>query len=673
MSLKRVSKEHAAYILSLTKEEVKTVSGIVKLITKYNTAYHNTSTPLVSDEAYDEILDILESYDPAHPLLKKVGAPPVEQTKKTVVKVKAVKAVDVKETKAKVKLPFYMGSLTKIKTESALTNFMKKHAGDSWVISDKLDGVSALFDISKNKLYTRGDGTIGQDISILLPYLRGIPKKISGDYMVRGEIIISVENFKSLDKGANPRNIISGLVNAGKITEQYKNLAEKTDFIAYSLYKPDDKTVQDQFNIMKNVLGLNTAWNTTVKTLSFDSLSNTLARRREESIYDIDGIVVSHNGVYKNVADKNPEHSMAFKYLLSQQVAEVEVTDVEWNVSKDGLLKPTVIFDAVALGGVQVRRATGHNGFYIKENGIGPGAKILVTRSGDVIPYIQSVSVPSKKGPKMPDVKFIWVGNKDIQIVDMEQNSDKSLKELTHFFECLDIKGLGPGTVKKMFDAGYTDVKSVVNMNEKNFTGIQGFANKAALYQTIKESMGDDMNCLKLMVASNCFGQGFGDRKLKLLMNTLDGDLNNMSYVPSVDQLVAIEGIQTLTANKFLEGLMKYRAFLKSTGLHCKGKVIKEAEKKVIKEAEKKVIKEAEKKVTKSLENEVIVFSGFRDKDLAALIEERGGKTDANKKNPITILVLKDIDSESAKTKKAQEAGAKIMTKDDFLRRYIVY
>ena len=623
----------------------------------------------MSDEIYDEILDILESYDPAHPLLKKVGAPPLEQ----VVKLKEEDVKTTKKADRKVKLPFYMGSLTKIKTESSMTNFKKKHADDSWVISDKLDGVSALFDISKNKLYTRGDGTIGQDISILLPYLRGIPKKISGDYMVRGEIIISNENFKTLYKGANPRNIISGLVNAGKITEEYKNLAEKTDFIAYSLYKPDDKTVQEQFNIMKNVLGLNTAWNTTVKTISFDQLSNTLARRRQESIYDIDGIVVSHNGVYKNVPDKNPEHSMAFKYLLSQQVAEVEVTDVEWNVSKDGLLKPTVIFDAVALGGVQVRRATGHNGFYIKENGIGPGAKILVTRSGDVIPYIQSVSVPSKKGPKMPDVKFIWVGNKDIQIVDMEQNSDKSLKELTHFFECLDIKGLGPGTVKKMFDAGYTDVKSVVNMNEKNFIGIQGFANKAALYHTIKESMGDDMNCLKLMVASNCFGQGFGDRKLKLLMNTLDGDLNNMSYVPSVEQLVAIEGIQILTANKFLEGLKKYREFLKSTGLQCQGKVIKGAEKKLTKEVEKKLMtKEVEKKSFKSLENEVIVFSGFRDKDLAALIEERGGKTETNKKNPITILLLKDLSSESAKTKKAQEAGATIMTKDDFLLQYIV-
>ena len=105
--------------------------------------------------------------------------------------------------------------------------------------------------------------------------------------------------------------------------------------------------------------------------------------------------------------DKNPEHAFAFKMVISDQVAEAKVVDVEWNISKTGYLKPRVEIEPIRLGGVTIKHATGFNGNFIESNKIGIGAIIEIIRSGDVIPYIKSVITPAETA-KMPNIPYKW-------------------------------------------------------------------------------------------------------------------------------------------------------------------------------------------------------------------------------------------------------------------------
>jgi len=159
------------------------IDELTTLLTIFSDSYYNTGTSLISDIIFDELLDILKKRDPSNDFFKKVGA-------------------DV--PKDKIKLPYYMGSMDKIKNPDVLQKWMDKFEGP-FVLSRKLDGVSGLLCINskKNTLYTRGDGTYGQDISKLIDYI--IPSKVKLDklpkgLMIRGEIIISKENFKKIAK-----------------------------------------------------------------------------------------------------------------------------------------------------------------------------------------------------------------------------------------------------------------------------------------------------------------------------------------------------------------------------------------------------------------------------------------------------------------------------------------
>jgi DNA polymerase beta len=184
-----------------------------QLLREANRAYYNEE-PFFTDNQYDIVKDFVESKYPSNPVLHEIGAP-VERNKVT--------------------LPYPMGSMDKIKPDTnALANWVAKYKGP-YVLSCKLDGVSGLYTTEGNvpKLYTRGDGKVGQDVSHLIPYLR-LPK--TKGIVIRGEFIIPKALFdaKYKDKFANPRNMVAGIVNHKTINEAIKDL----HFVAYEVMKP---------------------------------------------------------------------------------------------------------------------------------------------------------------------------------------------------------------------------------------------------------------------------------------------------------------------------------------------------------------------------------------------------------------------------------------------------
>jgi hypothetical protein len=223
------------------------------------------------------------------------------------------------------------------------------------------------------------------------------------DIAVRGELIISKDNWELVkEHGSNARNLVAGLINS-KILK--KDLLRYIDFVVYEVIDEKNSLKKLKFNVVKH---------TEVSDLSIDSLYDLYKKWKDESNYEIDGLIIRHNENYKRKEGENPKYSFAFKSLNMHKEVEVIVSDIEWNISKDKYLKPIVKFNEISLNGVKIKQATGFNADFILKNKIGIGSRIIIIRSGDVIPHIKEVLSPATNNkPLMPDVPYIW-NKKDI-------------------------------------------------------------------------------------------------------------------------------------------------------------------------------------------------------------------------------------------------------------------
>ena len=620
-----------AFLSQLAKNPIESIQDlstddIAKIIQKANDAYYNKKDPILTDNVYDIIRDYLENKVPDHPILKNIGAAP--KTRKS-------------------KLPFTMGSLDKIKTEDfkIIDKFKNAYPG-TYVISDKLDGNSALF--YKNRLYSRGDGQIGQDITHLVAIIKGLKKLDDDDIAIRGELIIAKKDFKQ-EWGANARNTVAGIVNA-KVPDL--TIAKHIQFVAYELIIPSIKP-EAQFTLLEK-LGFQTAYHKAIKDISLDILSEYLAERRAKSPFEIDGIVVAHNGVHERPNEGNPAYAFAFKNLHTQDEAEVIVTFVEYNMSKDKMLVPVVNFDGVNLDGVVIKRAHGFNAKFIKDNGIGPGAKIIIIRSGSVIPYIKSITQPAAE-PQMPDETFVW-SKTGVDAIAVEGDDQVEFKNLEYFFNKVDVKGVSTGNLRKIFDAGYKTVKEVFDLNEDSLKKVPGFKDKmsANIFNALNETK-PKLDCLTLMDASNTLGRGIGRRKLEMLGDLLP-KIQGQRYIPSEAELIACKGIEKTTADLIRQNLPKFFKFLDDNKLAdiCKAPAAGPSK--------------ASKAANLNLK---VVLTGFRSKELEAKVEALGGKVMTSVSSTTTHVICKDITEDSTKIKKAKDLGITIITKEEFEKTYL--
>jgi NAD-dependent DNA ligase len=623
--------------------QVLTEDQLSKIIDYANNKYYCDEEPVLTDSEYDIIREyVLEKY------------PNNEIAKSGHTKCK------VTITKNKVKLPYELWSMDKIKpTTNEVAKWTATYTGP-YVISAKLDGISALYVNNKNesKLYTRGNGVFGQDISHLIPYLI---KKEYKDMAFRGEIIITKDNFNTHYKSfANARNFVSGVVNKKTIDP---NVLKHIDFVAYELINP--MVVPSQQIKMFEVNGINHVKCEINNSISNEFLSERLLKWRKEYQYDIDGLVVINDAIYPR-PKQNPEFAFAFKMVISEQIAEAKVVDVLWTPSKDGYIKPRVQIEKITLGGVTIEYATGFNAKFIEDNKIGIGAIITIIRSGDVIPHIVNVVVPAEY-VKFPDIKYTW-NDKHVDIIleDKENNSIVKEKNLLLFFKNLEISGIGPGNIKRIADAGFNSIPKILAMKKEDFLKVEGFKEKTAtkLFEGIQTQI-EKASLAKLLAASNIFGRGFGEITFnKILTNYPDILTSPENDTIKRTKLLKVEGIASKTADKFISHIQEFLDFITTASLEYKIKSQVPAQ--VPAQAPAQAI-------VSELNNKQIVLTSFRDIKLSQKIKELGGiMSDYVNKNTFVVIVKENIDEETTKTKKAKKLNIPIMTKSMFEQTYIV-
>lgn len=598
-----------------------------QLLIKANKAYYNEK-PILTDNQYDIIKEFIQSKYTSNLVIHEIGFP-VE--------------------KNKVNLPYSMGSMDKIKPDTnALKNWMINYNGP-YVLSCKLDGVSGLYTTEgiTPKLYTRGDGKVGQDISHLIPYLT-LPK--NKDIVIRGEIIMSKTVFQSKykDQFSNPRNMVAGIINHKNITNSVNDL----EFIAYEVIQPILKP-SDQMLFMLN-LNVNIVSYKLYKNIHNSLLSEILIDWRHNSEYEIDGIIVANDDIYQRKSG-NPTHAFAFKMVLMDQVAEVKVVDVIWRASKDGYLKPRVQFEPIHLGGVQITYATGFNGAFIYDNRIGIGSIVELIRSGDVIPYIRKVIVEADE-PKMPIIPYKWNDTHvDIILEDLESDETVKEKNITGFFRGIGVEGLSSGNIKRMIEIGYDSVSKILNMTYDDFLQVDGFKEKTAnkFYEGIKDKI-EEASLTTLMAASNIFGRGFSKIKIDLIMESYPNILiSNETNDKKIEKMSSIKGMSNKTSEAFIERINDFIQFMKEINLLKKLEMIKNSEKKI-----------------HPLNGKSIVMTGFRDNIIQEKLKEIGVKLGSSVSSKTFIVLVKDKNDNTGKLNDARRLGIQLMTPQEFMNTF---
>ena len=634
--MNKFKQQGISYIESLNEKEL---SEIIVLANKEFHSYGelDESKVTLTDSEYDIIYDYTQNKYPESEVFNKIGA---------------------EFEKNKVDLPVNMPSMNKIKpTTNAVSDWKQKYKG-KYVLSCKLDGVSGLY-YSMNgeqKMYTRGDGSVGQDVSHLIKYVTGIPNKMN--VIVRGEFLISKDKFekKYKEKFSNARNLVAGIVNSKKVD----NKAKDVDFVSYELIEPEVKPSK-QMELLKEY-GFNVVKNSVVEEIDNDKLSNVLLDYRNNYEYVIDGVIVSDDNIYTR-KNKNPEHSFAFKMVLSDQVVESKVLDVIWTASKSGYLKPRVRIEPVNIGGVKIEYATGFNGKFVKDNGIGIGAIIQLVRSGDVIPHIKGVTTPADK-PKMPNVEYTWTStNVDIILANKDDDKEVLLKNITAFFTTLDVESLSSGNVKRLIQGGYNSIPKILKMKLEDFTNIEGFKEK--LSKKIRDSIKEKVNSasfIKIVAASNKLGRGIGEKKIRPILEKYPNFFTRKETNEEKKQLLLnVNGIGKENAESIVTNTKDLLEFLQQSELMYK----------LEEKPEEKTVIVSEEMKSHPLYNKKIVMSKVRDKEIIDFLTKYNGNVVDSIKKDVFALIVKSKIEKSNKMIKAEELKIQILTPDEFKDAYM--
>jgi DNA ligase (NAD+) len=378
---------------------------------------------------------------------------------------------------------------------------------------------------------------------------------------------------------------------------------------------------------------------------------------RESYAYEIDGIIVTQDGLYPRES-KNPEHAFAFKMVLSDQIVEAIVVDVLWSPSKDGYLKPRVKLQPVKIGGATIEYATAHNAAFVKNNGLGVGSVVQLIRSGDVIPKVHKMI--HKTEPKMPtDYEYIWTsGNVDIKLSskDAENNSIVKTKIIEEFFKKLEVVGLGYKNVEKFYEAGYDSIEKIVKLKVKDIESLPGMGKKSA--EKIVNSIEQQLKNVELHVimnASHCFGRGTGEKKLKELLLHYPFVLSSKSSNDvKIEKISKLKGFNKKTAIMIVPYIDDFKNFANRLGVLYKVYDFSLYKKKL-----------------HPLQSKKLVVTGTRDKEFMKKMKDLGVSFSSSVTKQTDYVIVKSKQEQTGKVEQAKKIGITIITIDEFTKKYL--
>ena len=563
-----------------------------------------------------------------------------------------------------------------------------------YILEDKMDGLTLLL-VSKldqgkriNNLYTRGNGYKGKDVSHLINYMewpqwikmgeinKNIPEILRQDIAIRGEIVMTKEKFEKFGKGyKNSRNLVSGIINSKKNFNPI--LARELSFYAYHIMSVNMKPSEEITALQ--MLEFNTPNPVWANELTKEILENYLKERKKNAPYDMDGLVIYQDVVMEYPVGEAPRHVISFKSEEMNERAVTTVKMVTWEASKDRLLKPVVHYEPVTLSGAVLQKASGYNARYIVNNNIGPGAKILIIRSGDVIPKIINILTPAPNGPDYPKNRHYGWNENQVEFVLYEDDDEVITNKLKHFFDTLDIKNAGMSRVRSLVNAGIKNIDQLLRITPQQFASIDGIGGVLSnqFYNDIHDKI-TNISIPKIMDASGMFPH-IGERRFDAIFDVYPNLLQLANENPQniAMYIREVRGFNTL-ADEIAIRLKSFTDWLEHNPMITLKSPI------TLNTSQNSTLVPQQIIRTGNLSGMTIVFSGFRDKTAQQLypdkfktrsiteqIREHGGKVTTSVSRNTNYLILLDINDRKGKAQEAMDKGVPLISLADFINQYL--
>lgn len=661
------------------EEAKKRIEELTELIIKYDKAYFVDDNPLVPDAVYDQLFRELVELEAKYPEFvlehsptKRVGSEPVDAFRK-------------------VEHEVPMLSLGNAFQEQELLDFHRRVTqaiGNDveYICELKIDGLAVSLTYEDGKLVrgaTRGDGSVGEDITSNLKTIRSIPLMIeeTGKLEVRGEAYMPKRSFEQLneerkEKGeqlfANPRNAA-----AGSLRQLDPRIAAKRhlDMFAYGYgvwQIPEVGTHSGRLEKLQKLgFKINPHWEICRSIDEVIAFVKKWTEQRSSLPYDIDGIVVKVNDIKQQeqlgFTARTPRWAIAYKFPAQEAVTTL--IDIELSVGRTGVVTPTAILEPVFVDGSTVSRATLHNEDHIRALDIRIGDRVIIKKAGDIIPQVVRVLFEERKEGlepyRMPDhcpacnSKLVHLDD-EVALRCINPDCPAQLKEgIIHFVsrEAMNIEGLGEKIIEQLFDAGL--IKSIADLyrlKKEDLLPLERMGEKSVqnLLTAIEASK---QNSLEKLI----FGLGIrhiGEKAASLLaknFKTMDA-LKNATF----DELVAIDEI----GEKMAESVVKFFKEEKVVQL------IEQLERLGINMTYLKDEPEGQSIAAQAVfANKTVVLTGklehFTRNEAKAIIEANGGKvTGSVSKN--TDLVIAG-EKAGSKLKQAEKLNIPVWDEEKFI------
>ncbi len=654
----------------------KRIEELINILNEANYNYYVLDNPTISDQEFDKYLRELTELEMEYPNLKRSDSP----TNRV--------GGEVIEGFEKVTHTIPMLSIGDVFNEEEIINFEQRIEKEGfhpeYVCELKIDGLSVSLHYENGKLVraaTRGNGTIGDDITTNVKTIKTIPltlkKKINIE--VRGEIYMSKSTLEKLNKEReeqgqpllqNCRNAASGSI---KLLDSKIVAKRNLECFIYHLPNPLDygiKTHEAALNFMKE-LGFRTNPNNR-KVKNIDEILNFIKEKtefRENLPYDIDGIVIKVNDIDTQIklgsTAKYPKWCIAYKFPA--MTTYTRLIDILFTVGRTGQITPNAVLEPVIVSGSTVKRATLHNEDNIISKDIRIGDIVSIYKAGDVIPAVGEPLLERRTGKEVP---FQMIENCPIcgtKIERKENDADyfcpnnmcpaRRVEELIHFAsrEAMNIEGLGDSIMEDLYNYHYindlSDLYQLKNYQE-DLEQLEGYGKKSVenLFTSIENSK---QNSLERLL----FGLGIkqvGSKMAKTLSKqykTLD-NLKNATY----EELVAIPDVGPIIANNIVAYFKEEKNIqiiekLKNFGINMT------------------YINTSNIEEDEHFLNKTFVLTGtltnITRNDASKIIEEKGGKVTNSVTKKTNVVIVGE--NPGSKYTKATELGIEIWEEDEFI------
>jgi DNA ligase (NAD+) len=658
----------------------KRMDELINLINKYNEAYYQNNESLISDLAFDQLLQELQKLENENPLFA-LSNSPTQKVGGTITK--QFKSVTHR---------FPMLSLGNTYNENDLKEFdtrIKKALGDEkyeYICELKFDGVALSFWYQNGKLIkgvTRGDGIRGDDITNNVKTIKSIPQTIQDqilplEFELRGEGFMPNHIFEQINHErsltgeqllANPRNSASGTF---KMQDSSIVAQRNLDCFIYAYLGFDNPFQTHEESLIKLFdLGFPVS-QTWEKCLNIDSVLAYIEKwttKRNDLPLNTDGIVIKINDYGQQerlgFTAKSPRWAISFKY--PSEIAKTEILSISYQVGRTGNITPVANLNPVYLAGTMIKRASIHNANEMTRLDLHEGDMVFIEKGGEIIPKITGVDM-SIRNPQKPIFVFPTNCpdcNSDLIRVEGEANHyclNDSLcptqikGKIEHFIQrkALNIENIGVETIDLLFEKSIIkDVGDLYNLTTLDFIGLDGFQSKSIqnILSSIEKSKTVPFRKVLFGLGIRHVGATIAEKlviEFKSINNLRDASYEELIAVPEIGDRIAISIIAFFNKPENIDLINR----LVQSNVQLSEDIL-----------------EQEQEST-SLEGKIFVISGvFQNFDRDGLRDKiilNGGKVVSSISSKLDYLIAGDNMGPS-KLEKANQLSIKIITEDEFL------